>query len=96
MQFLITAYDGKDEEAASRRAAARPAHLDGAKELLEAGHILIGGAILDDEGNMIGSSLIVEFEDRDALDQWLNNDPYITGDVWQQVTVQPFRAAVRS
>jgi uncharacterized protein YciI len=45
---------------------------------------------------MIGSSLIVEFEDRPALDEWLNNDPYITGDVWQEVTVLPFRVAVKS
>ena len=56
MQFLITAYDGEDEAAASRRAAARPAHLEGARELLAGGHLLIGGAILDSEANMIGSS----------------------------------------
>ena len=43
MQFLITAYDGKDDEAQARRAAARPAHIDGAKSLKDAGNILIGG-----------------------------------------------------
>lgn len=96
MQFLITAYDGKDDEAQARRAAARPAHIDGAKSLKDAGNILIGGAILDDEGNMIGSSMVVEFEDREALDQWLHNDPYVTEGVWQDITVSPFRTAVKS
>ena len=96
MQFLVTAFDGKDEEAQSRRAAARPAHIEGAKSLLEAGNILIGGAILDDADNMIGSSMIVEFENREALDKWLTEDPYITEGVWQNVSVSPFRVAVKA
>ncbi|MDA0689613.1 MAG: YciI family protein [Proteobacteria bacterium] len=96
MQFLVTAYDGTDEQAQARRAAARPAHIEGAQSLKDNGNILIGGAILDEMGQMIGSSLIVEFEDRAALDEWLNSDPYITGDVWQDVKVLPFRVAVKS
>ncbi|MCG8414370.1 MAG: YciI family protein [Pseudomonadales bacterium] len=96
MEFLVTAYDGTDDEAPARRAAARPAHIEGAQTLKNDGHVLIGGAILDDAGNMIGSSLVVEFDDRAALDDWLNNDPYVTGGVWQDITVLPFRTAVKS
>jgi uncharacterized protein YciI len=96
MQFLITAYDGKDENAQARRSAARPAHIEGAKDLLANRQVLIGGAILNDADEMIGSSLVVEFENREALDQWLNNDPYVTENVWQDITVQPFRTAVKS
>ena len=96
MQFLVTAYDGTDAEAQARRSAARPAHIDGARDLLDGGHVLIGGAILNDAGDMIGSSLVVEFENREQLDEWLNNDPYVTGNVWQDITVQPFRTAVKS
>ena len=95
MQFLITAYDGKDEDAQARRSAARQAHIEGAKDLLAGGQVLIGGAILNDADEMIGSSLVVEFENRKALDHWLNNDPYVTGNVWQDITVQPFRTAVK-
>ena len=40
--------------------------------------------------------MIVEFENREALDQWLNHDPYITEGVWQDITVQPFRVAVKT
>lgn len=96
MQFLVTAYDGTDEEAPARRAAARPAHIDGAQTLKANGNVLIGGAILDDAGNMIGSSLVVEFVDRAALDDWLNSDPYVTEGVWQDITVLPFRTAVKA
>jgi uncharacterized protein YciI len=95
MQFLITAYDGKDEDAQARRSAARPAHIEVAKDLLAGGQVLIGGAILNDADEMIGSSLVVEFENRKALDHWMNNDPYVTENVWQDITVQPFRTAVK-
>ncbi len=95
MQFLVTAYDGTDADAMKRRLAAREAHLAGVAKLKEEGKIIAGGAILDDEGQMIGSTLYTEFESREALDLWLNNDPYITGNVWQKVTVQPIRLAVK-
>ena len=96
MQFLVIAYDGKDEGAQARRAAARPAHIEGAQSLKENNNVLIGGAILDGDGNMIGSSLVVEFEDRAALDEWLDNDPYVTDGVWQDISVMPFRTAVKA
>ena len=95
MQFLVTAYDGTDDQAQDRRSAARPAHLEGAKLLKESGNIIVGGAILNDQDEMIGSTLCVEFESREALDEWLNNDPYVTGGVWQDITVQPIRLAVK-
>ena len=96
MQFLIIAYDGTDSEAQGRRSAARPAHIDKAQALLAGGHVLIGGAILNEKEEMIGSSLVMEFESREALDQWLQNDPYVTGNVWQDITVQAFRTAVKA
>ena len=96
MQFLITAYDGTDSEAQARRSAARPAHIDKAQTLLAGGHVLIGGAILNEKEEMIGSSLVVEFESREKLDQWLQNDPYVTAKVWQDITVQAFRTAVKA
>ena len=96
MQFLIIAYDGTDSEAKARRSAARSAHIDKAQALLAGGHVLIGGAILNEKEEMIGSSLVVEFESREALDQWLQNDPYVTGNVWQDITVQAFRTAVKA
>ena len=94
MQFLVVAYDGKDKGAKNRRAAARPSHLAEAQELKKAGNIIVGAAILDENEEMIGSTLCVEFESRAALAEWLANDPYVTEGVWQDITVQPIRLAV--
>ncbi len=92
---MITAYDGTDENALERRMSARDAHLEGAKILKESGNIIAGGAILDEADQMIGSTVYVEFDSREALDQWLVNDPYVTGNVWQDITVQAIRLAIK-
>ena len=81
MQFMVTAYDGKDENALERRLSVRDAHLKGAKQLKEAGHLIAGGAILDEAEQMIGSTMFVEFDSKAELDQWLASDPYVTGKV---------------
>ncbi len=93
-QFVVTAYDGSDSDAAARRQKARTAHLAGAEALKAEGKLIAGGAILDSAGNMIGSTLYMEFANRAALDEWLQQDPYVTGDVWREISVQPIRLAV--
>jgi len=93
MQYAITAFDGKDPEAPARRLAARLAHLARVKLAKDAGQIIAGGAILDDDGQMIGSTIYVEFESRQALDQWISEDPYIKGEVWKKITIHPIKLA---
>ena len=95
MQFMVTAYDGKDENALERRLSVRDAHLKGAQQLKEAGHLIAGGAILGEAEQMIGSTMFVEFDSKAELDQWLASDPYVTGKVWQDITVQQIRLAVK-
>lgn len=92
-QWLLTAYDGTDADAPARRMAARPNHLETYAALKKNGNSIAGGAILDDEGNMIGSAMLLEFPSREEFDEWYNNDPYVTGGVWKTVTIQPFRQA---
>lgn len=94
MRYVVIARDGTDPEAARRRLDARPAHLEGARRLHEQGHLLEGGALLDADGAMIGSMCIVDFADRADLDAWLASDPYVTGDVWRDIAVHPYRKAV--
>ena len=93
MQFLVLAYDGTDPEAPARRQAARQAHLEAARALKAAGHFIEGGAILDKDGQMIGSALIMDFPSEEELQAWLQSDPYVTGNVWQDIKVSPFRCA---
>ena len=75
MEFLVMAYDGKDPDAKARRVRARQAHLDGVRGMKEVGTFINGGAILDDNGEMVGSTLYMDFPSRTALDQWLASDP---------------------
>lgn len=95
MQFVVTAYDGTDEGATARRMSQRDAHIEGAEALLGTGNIIAGGAILNEADEMIGSTVYVEFNSRETLDEWLSNDPYVTGNVWQDITVQPIRLAIK-
>lgn len=93
MQFLILAYDGSDAAAPSRRLAAREAHLAQVADYKAKGHVRMGAAMLDENGKMVGSSLIVDFPSRDAMQAWLDADPYVTGKVWQRIEVIPCQIA---
>lgn len=89
MQFLVTGWDGTDADAPGRRAAARQAHLTLGDSMIAGSELLYAAAILDDKGGMIGSSMVLEFPDRAALDSWLEKEPYVTGKVWQKIEVRP-------
>jgi uncharacterized protein YciI len=91
MQFVVTAFDYTDAEALGRRMSQREAHLNGVRELIAAGHFLSGGALLDDAGKMIGSSLHLEFPDRAALEAQLARDPYSSGKVWEKIEVRAIK-----
>lgn len=92
-QYVIISHDGRDEAARERRMAARPRHLEGARKLKAEGRYVTGGAILDDEGNMKGSVMILQFESEEAFREWYANEPYITEGVWKSIEVKPFRVA---
>jgi uncharacterized protein YciI len=57
--------------------------------------LIAGGAILDEAEQMIGSTMFVDFDSKAELDQWLASDPYVTGNVWQDISVLPIRLAVK-
>ena len=93
MQFLLVAYDGTDPEAHERRMMARPEHLEKVALLKKKGEFLLGGAILDDSGKMIGSMIVYEFPDRSELDKSLQKEPYIIQGVWKHIEIRPYRLA---
>lgn len=93
MQWLIIARDGTDNGAHDRRLKARPAHLKHAATLQADGHLIVGGALIDDDGAMIGTAAVAQFATRAELDHWLSNDPYTTGDVWRDIEIHPYRIA---
>jgi uncharacterized protein YciI len=91
MQFLITAFDGTDSEAGARRMAARVAHLELGDKMVAQGTLLYAAAILNEDDNMIGSSMVVDFPSRSEVDQWLKVEPYVTGGVWKEIEVRKCR-----
>jgi uncharacterized protein YciI len=94
MQFLLIAFDGTDPEALDRRMKVRPDHLENVADLKKKGKFILGGAILDDDGKMIGSMIVYDFPDRAALDECLQAEPYVTGDVWRKIDIRPYRLAM--
>ncbi len=92
-QYIVKALDFTDGQALERRIKARPAHLENVKELKSKGHYFIGVALLNEAGNMIGSTMIVQFETPEALQEWIQNDPYIKAEVWDRIEIKPFKVA---
>jgi uncharacterized protein YciI len=95
MFFLIHAFDHTDAEAINRRLAARETHLSAAREMHQNGKLILGGAMVDPSDKMIGSVIIVEMESLVEVEQWLQSDVYISGNVWDKVTVYPMKIALR-
>jgi len=56
MQFLVKAYDGPDM--LEKRMEVRPRHLEGMKQL--GSQVICAGGLLDEEGKMKGSALVMQ------------------------------------
>ena len=84
MQFVITAYDG--EGMLAKRMEVRPLHLEGMERLKD--HLVCAGGMLDDAGNLKGSVLVMEFQNREELDEYLANEIYVKEHVWERITVE--------
>ena len=90
MQFIITAHDGTNM--LEKRMAVRPRHLEGMAKLGE--HIVCAGGLLDDKGTMKGSVLVLYFEDRAALEDYLKNEPYVVEHVWEKIEVETVNVVI--
>ena len=96
MLFIAIARDGTDGLAPSRRAAVRAQHLEGIAPLVEAGTVQLGGAMLSDAGEMIGSVMLIEAPTLETVRSMLERDVYTTAGVWQSLEIMPFRIAVQA
>ena len=90
MQFLVKAYDGPDM--LEKRMEVRPRHLEGMKALGK--QIICAGGLLDEEGRMKGSALVMEFPNKAALEEYLKNEPYVVEGVWQKIGVEPMNVVL--
>jgi uncharacterized protein len=94
MWYVITGKDAPD--ALSIRKRVRPAHLERAKALADAGRMLVAGPCpaIDspDPGpaGFSGSVIIAEFPSLQAAQDWIAQDPYVTEGVFESHEVRPF------
>ncbi|OAQ38170.1 hypothetical protein A5893_15335 [Pedobacter psychrophilus] len=91
--YLIIAWDADDADASERRVKVRKEHLAGAMQLKETGNFILGGAMLNDNGDMIGSTMVLQFTDDDEFHKWKSNEIYILKGVWDRIEVHSFKVA---
>lgn len=94
MLYLVLAHDGTDAEAPQRRASVRAQHLEAAQAAAASGTLVMGGALLADDGTMTGSAMVIEADDEAAARAMVENDIYRRSGVWVDVHIWPFRRAV--
>lgn len=98
MWYAIVAEDVP--QSLERRLAARPAHLDRLKALLDSGRLLVAGPFPAIDGldpgpaGFTGSLIIAEFESLAEARLWADADPYVAAGVYAQVSVKPFKKAL--
>lgn len=93
MQYLVLAYDNNDDGASERRMQSREEHTKLISYYKEKGNMIMGAALLDDDGNMIGSTIIVDFPSEEDLHEWLEKEPYVLNDVWREANILPCAVA---
>lgn len=86
MQFMIKALDGKDK--LEKRLEVRAQHIENIKKVKEYGSVICAGGLLDEQGKMKGSFLILEFQTKELFDQYLASEPYIIHNVWEDIQVE--------
>lgn len=90
--FVVQCTD--HENVLEKRLAARPQHLARLEVLNAEGRVLAAGPMPKDATDLsqgfFGSIIIVDFTSRDALDEWLKDEPYLHAGVYKEIDVKPF------
>lgn len=96
MKFLVVGHDGKDEGALDRRMAVRPEHFANVMSVKDrGGSVVCAGAITDEDGKLVGSYLVMDWENRAAVDEYLKTEPYVVNNVWQEITVETVAVSIQ-
>lgn len=94
MQFAVIAHDYKDEKALERRMSVREKHLKFADEMHRQGKWLYASALLDNDGKMNGTIIFCDYpSEEDLRKEWLENEVYVTGNVWDKIIIRKAKVA---
>jgi uncharacterized protein YciI len=88
--YALVAYDKPN--GLKRRMEARPDHLKHLEALGD--QLALAGAFLDEQGGMVGSIVLIEAESQEEAEATFRRDPYVTQDVFDSMTIKPFRIAI--
>ena len=87
--FVLSCTDR--EGTLEKRLATRPAHLARLQQLDAEGRLIVAGAMPKDPNNpqagFYGSTMIVDFDSREALDAWLQDEPFLKEGVYSHIDV---------
>ncbi|MEK5777205.1 YciI family protein, partial [Acinetobacter nosocomialis] len=90
--FVVSCTDR--EGTVEKRLAIRPQHLARLEQLDAEGRLIVAGAMPKDPANpqagFYGSTIIVDFDSREALDAWLQDEPFLKEGVYAHIDVKPF------
>ena len=93
--FVVSCTD--HEGTVEKRLATRPQHIARLQKLNDEGRLIVAGAMPKDPSNpqagFYGSTIIVDFETREALDAWLQEEPFLKEGVYSHIDVKPFNKA---
>ena len=51
------------------------------------GRLIMAAAYLNEQDQMVGSMLLYKADSREQVDQWIANDPYVRGGVWETIEI---------
>ncbi len=69
----------------------RDAHL---AYIADTGVVEMAGPVLDDDGQMCGSLIVLEVADLAAAQDWATNDPYAKAGLFHDVTLRAWKKVV--
>lgn len=58
------------------------------------GIVTLGGPMIDEDGGMCGSLLVVEADNLAAAQSWSDNDPYAKAGLFQSVEITAWKRAI--
>ena len=74
------------------RLATREAHLAYVRPRIDI--LKLGGPLLEEKGDMAGSLMIIEVDDRAAAEAFSAGDPYTQAGLWDRVEITPFKVTL--
>lgn len=89
--FCIIAYDANESK--KKREQHREAHLSYLRVLKQENRLIAAGPLMDSEGtnsNACGSMLIVEFNNKAAVESWFAKEPFNQASVYKEIQIRPY------